>query len=214
MRAKNTTHDQQTIQAFTRFKVLTFTELSTQLHLSVATVRRRLKEWEALSSYNHSGRYYTLPSIPQFNKQGLWKYQGAFFSKYGTLKNTVIHLVRISKNGLSNGDLEEILEVNPNSYLPQCKQLAGVKREKHRREVVYFSSEEEVCRRQKQKRFPPEPTAAKLPPDAIGIIVMVQLVKHPGSTPEQLSATLQRKGYEIGAKMIENLFEHHGLKKN
>ncbi len=214
MRPKNITHDQQTIEAFTRRKVLTFTELCAQLHLSVATVRRRLKEWEALSSYNQSGRYYTLPSIPHFNKKGLWKYQGAFFSKYGTLKNTVIHLVRISKSGLSNSELEEILEVNPNSYLPQCKELAGVKRERHRRKVVYFSSEEEVCRRQKQNRFPLQPTAAKLPPDAIGIIVMVQLVKQPGSTPEQLSEMLRREGYEIGAKMIEHLFEHHGIKKN
>lgn len=213
MRPRKTERNQQTINAFKQHKVLTFGAVSSLLQLSVATVRRRLKEWGALSSYNKSGQYYTLPSIPEFNKQGLWKYEGAFFSKHGTLKNTVIHLVQISQRGLSNSELQEILGINPNSYLPQCEQLAGVRREKHKRQVVYFSSDEEVCRRQKQNRFPPEPTALKLPPDAIAIIVLVELVKHPGSTPEQLSQMLQREGYKIDADMIDNLFEHHGLKK-
>ena len=214
MRPKNTVHDQQTIEEFKLNKVLTISDLCSQLHMSIATVRRRLKEWEALSSYNRSGRYYTLRSIPQFSKQGLWKYRGAFFSKHGTLKNTVIHLVQISNSGLSNAELEAILGVNPNSYLPQCKQLEGLRREKHHREVVYFASEHRQYLRQKRNRIPPEPTATKLPPDAIGIIVLVHLVKNPGSTPEELAYMLERDGYRIELVLIENLFEYHGLKKN
>ena len=177
-------------------------------------MRRRLKDWDALSSYNFSGRYYTLHSIPEFNKKGLWKHQGIFFSKHGTLKNTIIHLVQISKKGLSNSELEGILGINPNSYLPQYKQIMGVKREKHKREVVYFSADEELYRWQKQNRFPPKPTSLKLPPDALSIIVLVKLVKNPNSTPTELSKVLRRDGYEIDALMIENLFEYHGLKKN
>jgi hypothetical protein len=214
MRPRKTEHDQETINAFKQQKVLTIAALCTLLHFSIATVRRRLKEWGALSSYNYSGRYYTLPSIPEFNKKGLWRYQGIFFSRHGTLKNTVIHLVQISKRGLSNSELQEILGINPNSYLPQYKQLAGVKREKHKRHVVYFSADEELYRRQKHNRFPPEPTAVKLPPDALGIIVLVELVKNPNSTPEELSNRLRRSGYQIDVHMIENLFEYHGLKKN
>ena len=213
MRPRKTERDQQTINAFKQHKVLTFVALCLILQLSIATVRRRLKEWGALSSYNKSGQYYTLPLIPEFNKQGLWKHEGVFFSKHGTLKNTVIHLVQISKRGLSNSELEEILGVNPNSYLPQCKQLAGVRREKHNRQVVYFAADKELYKQQKQNRFPPEPTALKLPPDAITIIVLVELAKHPGSTPEQLSEMLRREGYKINADMIDNLLEHHGLKK-
>jgi hypothetical protein len=181
----------------------------------VATVRRRLKEWGTLSSYNNSGRYYTLPSIPKFNKKGLWRYKEAFFSKHGTLKNTVIHLVQISHKGLSNSELEEILGINPNSYLPQCKQLEGVKREKHNRQVIYFSVDENLYKQQKRNRFPPEPTTLKLPPDAISIIVLVKLIKHPNSTPVGLADMLKQEGYEIDTVIIENLLKHHGLiKKN
>ena len=213
MRPRKTEHHQEALNAFTMHKVLTIIALCSLLQLSIASVRRRLKEWETLSSYNKSGQYYTLPCIPAFNKQGIWKHECAFFSKHGTLKNTIIHLVQISKSGLSNSEIEEITGVNPNSYLPQYQQLPGVRKEKYHRQVVYFSADKELYERQRQKRFPPEPTALKLPPDAIGIIVLVELVKHPGSTAEQLSEMLRREGHEISPDLIKNLFEHHGLKK-
>jgi len=213
MRPRKTEHERETIDAFKQNKILTISVLCALLRFSVPTVRRRLKEWRALSSYNYSGGYYTLPSIPEFDKKGLWKYQGAFFSKHGTLKNTVIHLVEISSGGLSNSELEKILGVNPNSSLPQCKELAGIKKEKHNRQVVYFSAEEQMYRRQKHNRFPPEPTTRKLPSDALSIIILVELVKNPRSTPEQLSDMLRREGYQIDGALIENLLEKHGLNK-
>ena len=185
MRPRKTDRNQQTINAFKQQKVLTFAALCVLLQLSGATVRRRLKEWKALSSYNQGGQYYTLPSIPEFNKQGLWKHDDAFFSKQGTMKDTVVHLVQIAKRGLSNSELEEILGTNPNSYLPQCKVLSGVRREKHKRQVVYFSADEEVYHAQVKKRSPPEPAALKLPPDAMSIIILVELIKHPNSLPEE-----------------------------
>lgn len=214
MRPRKIEHNQQTIDVFKQHKILTFVEVCSLLQLSRATVRRRLKEWKVLSSYNKSGQYYTLPLIPEFNKQGLWKHEGAFFSKHGTMKNTVIHLVQISKRGLSSSELEGILGINPNSYLPQCKQLEGVRKEKHKREVVYFSSDDAVYQWQKEKRFPPDGAALKLPPDAISIIILVSLIKNPNSTPAELSEILRQTGYEIDTQGIENLFEHHGLKKN
>jgi hypothetical protein len=213
MRPRKTEHERQTLSAFKLRKVLTIGELCALLRVSVPTVRRRLKEWRALSSYNGSGRYHTLPLIPAFDKRGLWSYHGAFFSKHGTLKNTVIHLVRISDKGLSNAELEGILGLNPNSSLPQCKELRGLRREKDKRQVLYFCAEEEVYRRQRGARFPPEPTALKLPPDALGIIILVELVKNPRSTTQRLSARLRSQGYPIEEALIENLLEHHGLSK-
>jgi len=213
MRPRKTEHERQTLSAFKLRKVLAITQLCALLRLSVPTVRRRLKEWRALSSYNASGRYYTLPSIPAFDKKGLWRYHGAFFSKHGTLKNTVIHLVRIGQRGLSNAELEGILGLNPNSSLPQCKELRGLRKEKHKRQVLYFSADEEVYRRQRRTRFPPEPTAPKLPPDALGVIILVELVKNPRSTTQQLSAMIRSRGYRIEEALIESLLEHHGLSK-
>ena len=40
------------------------------------------------SSYTHTGRYYTLVSVPEFDADGLWRYQGIGFSRDGTLTST------------------------------------------------------------------------------------------------------------------------------
>ena len=213
MRPRITRHEPEVFGAFKRLKVLTIPQICSLLHCSIATVKRRLKEWKALSSYNKSGRFHTLASIPQFNKKGLWKHQGAFFSKHGTVKNTVIHLVGISRRGLSNAELTQILGINLNSYLPQYRELPGIKREKQRRQVVYYSADEQVYRRQKQTRYPPEPTAAKLPPDALSVVILVELIKHPKRTPTELSAILRREGYTVDAHTIEDLLAHQGLVK-
>ncbi|MDD4109667.1 MAG: hypothetical protein PHH93_13205, partial [Prolixibacteraceae bacterium] len=55
-------------------KVLTIRELIKRMMLSEITVRRRLKESGALTSYNKNGKYYTLPHIPVFDSYGLWNY--------------------------------------------------------------------------------------------------------------------------------------------
>ena len=50
---------------------------------------RRLSSLGYLSSYTHTGRFYTLVSIPAFDADGLWRYEGIGFSRDGTLKATV-----------------------------------------------------------------------------------------------------------------------------
>jgi hypothetical protein len=81
------------------------------------TARRRLKAWRAYTSYNRNGRYYTLPEIAQFDDMGLWRHQGAFFSKHGNLKQTLVHLVVHSVQGLSGAEFGEILGLQPRSFL-------------------------------------------------------------------------------------------------
>ena len=201
------------LSTFREKKILTIEELSELLHCSNITSRRRLKQWRALTSYNQNNRYYTLPDIPVFTQMGLWYHRGVFFSKYGTCKQTVIHFVNISENGLSNTELAEKLGENPNSLLAHFKEIPGIKRERHGRDIVYFSSSEDVYIRQKRNRFPPEPTAGELPPDADAIIILVELIHHPQMSIDELSAQLQRKGHAIETGNITTLFKKHGIDK-
>ena len=213
MRPRKTQHETDALSTFRLKKVITIKELSEILQCSFSTTRRRLKEWKALTSYNKSGSYYTLPGIPEFSKRGLWNYRGVFFSKHGTFKNTIIHFVRTSEKGLSNSEIEKILGVNPNSFIPQYRDVAELKRERYKREVVYFSSEEEVYKLQKERRFPGEPSAAKLLPDAITIEVLVELVRNPGISIEELLSRVNKKGYEIAASTVGSLLEYHNIPK-
>jgi hypothetical protein len=205
--------EEMVLSAFREKKILTIDELSELQSCSDITSRRRLKVWKAFTSYNKNNRYYTLPSIPAFNKKGLWHYRGVSFSKHGTCKATVVYLVQHSEHGLSNTELSEILGENPNSLLAHYKTIPGITKESHGRDVVYFSAEKETYRRQKRNRFPPCPAANELPPDAQAIIILVELIHHPEMGIDELAARLAKKGTTIKAESITALFKKHGIDK-
>lgn len=213
MRLRNIQIEQETLNTFIQNKVMTITELTLFLKCSKTTARRRLKEWGVYTSYNKNGRYYTLPSTPQFSKKGLWKYQGIFFSKHGTLINTIIHFVKDSEKGLSNLELAEIIGINPHSFMPQFKELSELKSEKYGRQVVYYSSEEQVYESQKEKRFPPEPPTLKLPSDVDSIAILVERIRNPKSSIHELSKILTQRGHNILEEAIRSLLHYHRLLK-
>lgn len=213
MKIRNTLLDQQALGSFALKKVLTVTDLTDILKCSLITVRRRLKEWDACTSYNKNGRYYTLGSIPVFNKNGIWCYRDIYFSRYGTLKNTVIALAAKSERGLNHAELQEIIGLNPKCFMARFKELAGVRKEKHNNQIIYFAGVPDTYEAQKRCRFPPEPSAAKLPPDATAIIILVELMHHPEMSIGELAAQLQHKGHAIEAGAISALFSRYGIDK-
>ena len=201
------------IAKFQERKVLTLDEISQLLRCSAVTSRRRLKQWRAFTSYNQNNRFYTLPSIPSFDAHGLWHYRGVSFSRYGTCKQTVIHFVHRSQQGLSNTELGTMLGENPNSLMAHFKEIPGITRERHGRDVVYFSSDEQVYRRWRRNRFPPASSSTGLSPDARSIVILVERIQHPRMSVDELAAQLRRKGHEVGAADIEALFERYQIDK-
>ena len=104
-------------RAFRTRMILTLGEVAELIHSTVHTARRRLKEWGALTSYNQNGRYYTLPEVPEFDANGLWRMREVYFSRYGNLKQTVIELVHRSEAGLDAGEMRSLLGLEPRSFL-------------------------------------------------------------------------------------------------
>ncbi len=94
------------------------------------TVIRKLKKLFYLSSYSHRGKYYTLYSIAEFDDSGLWSFEPAMFSKHGTLVNTVKVFVDESEDGLSAGELEGLLKVDPKESLWKLFKKTEVHRDK------------------------------------------------------------------------------------
>jgi len=200
------------LKRFRRVKVLTIDELVDLLKSSVITARRRLKKWEALTSFNHNGRYYTLPKIPQFDNHGIWKYQTVLFSKYGNLKQTILELVRRSEVGLSAREVAQIVKIPSNSSIfSQLQRISGIKREKHQGHFVYFSDEPAAYQRQKSALD--RPKAAALPSDEEAVLILVQYIKHPHIGMEELSERVAREGKQIDPSVIQSFLEHHDLLK-
>lgn len=201
------------IKTIHRIKVLTIDELSNMLASSVITARRYLKRWKALSSFNHNGRYYTLPGIPRFDHHGIWRYQTILFSKYGNLKQTMIHLVSQSESGLSAREIAQIVGLPSNSSLfSRLQDLSGIRREKHQGRFVYFSDEHQRYQEQKSVFYRPQ-SMGRLPSDEEAILILVQYIKHPHLGIEGISEKLAHQGKIIAPSVIGSFLHHHDLLK-
>jgi len=193
-------------------KVFDFPMLLFLLNCSVRTGRSMLQKWRAHTSYNKNGQYYALPDVPRFDENGLWWHKGAYFSKYGTLKNTVIHLVGASSAGLSGEQIGELVGLDPRSFLHHFRDTPGMQRRKHQGVYVYFS--DGVARFEEQLRARLEAIASDADlSDADAVVILVVLIKHYGIEPESIALLPEVKAKGISAAAIQRFVERHDLKK-
>lgn len=203
------------IRSFKKEKILTVVLLASWLSCSVATARRRLKAWRAYTSYNHNGRYYTLPQIAEFDDNGLWRYQGVFFSKHGNLKQTLVHLLTRSRQGLSGFELGELLGLQPRSFLSHFRDHPALYRENLRGRWIWFAADPEIRDKQKQARLAQAIGGGRprMPSDMEAVTILVDLIHHPNSGLEQIARRLKRKGLDLDVAAIRRLLVHHDLLK-
>ncbi len=191
-------------------KIMTIDALSTLLNSSVKTARRRLKLWNAYTSYNENARYYTLPGIPEFDAHGLWIYNQVRFSQYGNLTDTIVHVVKQSTCGLDAAELADMLGMSVRALLTSLQKHPDVKREKIQGRFVYFSAIEKDYTNQKDSRSGMA-RSIQLPSDIEAIAILLETIKKPQLSVEELSLALQDKNYRISPQSIQHLFSYHGL---
>jgi len=188
--------------------------LAAWLSCSIATARRRLKAWRAYTSYNHNGRYYTLPEIADFDPNGLWRYQGVFFSKQGNLKQTLVHLITHSAQGLSGAELGELLGLQPRSFLSHFRDHPALYRENVMGRWIWFAADPKKRAEQQQTRLARAVAkGSRMPTDREAVMILVDLIQHPDSGLEQVARRLKPKGLDIDVDAIRQLLEHHDLLK-
>jgi hypothetical protein len=197
-------------KAFRRRKVLTLGEVAELIGRSIHTVRRRLKEWRAHTSYNQNGRYYALPDVPEFNGDGLWRWRGVFFSRYGNLKQTVAELVRHSQAGLDAGEMRSLLGLEPRSFLSAFADHPQLKREKTRGRFVYYCAEPSIYAQQQQHRAALSAKGRQATP-AEAIAILVEKIRHPQLSNEDLSGRLRKQNLFVEPGIIQDLFTRHSL---
>lgn len=193
-------------------KVFDFPMLLLFLNCSVRSGRSRLKQWQAHSSYNKSGQYYALPDVPRFNEDGLWWYRGAYFSKYGTLKNTVVHLIGVSPAGLTGEQIGKLVGLDSRSFLHHFRDVPGIQREKHLGVYVYFSDNEVKYSEQVANRLESIALGEAIS-DADAIVILVALIKHSDITANYLASLPEVSERKLKATAIENYLRQHGLPK-
>jgi hypothetical protein len=141
---------QPLLNLFQRLRALTMTEMKAALGTRVdMTVFRKLATLDYLTSYSHRGSYYTLPAIPRFDAQDLWRARGAWFSRHGTLLNAAQAAVKEAPAGYVASELEARLHVPVKDALLQLALAGRIAR--HDFHGLYLYTAKDRIRRQQQR---------------------------------------------------------------
>jgi hypothetical protein len=133
-------HSQTLETLFDQEKVLTLDAMKKVLGTRVKmTVFRKLKSLSYRASYSHAGKYYTLDEIAKYDHHGLWNYRQVYFSKYGSLLNTVEALVSASEAGYFAHELQDLVQVRVHAPLLKLISSGHLRRESLAQGYLYLS---------------------------------------------------------------------------
>lgn len=202
---------------FKKKRVARLVEIYTALQTtSRMSVFRRLRELEYLSSYSHGGRFYTLPSIAHFDTQGLWRYEDIGFSRFGTLKDTLIPLIDLSIAGKIHEELERQLGIRVHNSLLDLVRCAKISREATAGQYVYLSIDPDRAQQQLACRHEQRADRVQdLLPDGMVIEVLAEIIRANTVDIDEptILARLVARGIDISAAQLSQVCTRLALKK-
>lgn len=208
---KSDSKKSQMIHLFNLQKCLTLKYLSTSLNYSGRSAQRLLKKIGYYTSFTHNGKWYTLESIPVFDNNGLWFYQGIGFSIYRNLNATIRCLIDDSSKGLTVVDLSTTLSTSCSPVLNRLYKTNKIDRVKINRGFVYLSIDHTIKSRQvacleKSHNF-------QRISDAYTITILIEFIRNPNRSFEELASYLNEKRIFCSADTIKRIFISFGLEK-
>ncbi len=200
---------------FHRRKCWTLDQLAEALEYALISVRRFLKQIGYFRSYTHNGKWYTLRGSPDFDRDGFWHHKGIGFSKHGNLTTTIDYLVGRSPAGLSASELTQKLQHPCHAVLTQLHKAGRLDRVQLAGQFRYLASDPQLNGPQREHARlvqPPGPTTSLSTQSALW--VLVEYIKNPGLSFEQIAAGLQeRRKVALAPESIQRFFQEHDLKK-
>lgn len=193
----------------------TIKQLHEKMDYSAISIRRFLKQVGYYSSFTHNSKWYTLHSIANFDKNGLWFYEDIGFSKHGNLKQTIVYFIDKSPQGLSANELEALLSTPLLAILNHIYKSGAIERIKDKSKFVYISS---AARKKKRQLMRLEAkTVIDSEPQKLNahsaVYVLVEYIQNPQATFDELSKAVAKKQVIAKPKAIARFFEEHDLKK-
>ena len=205
----------QLAELFKQQKCYRIDELSRRLNYSLISIRRFLKVIGYYSSFTHNSKWYTLRSIPSFDKNGIWFYQDIGFCRHGNLNQTIGRFIDKSFQGLTAKDLFNILSVPCHPVLNQMYKKKKIDRFNTPKGFIYLSVSESKKRLQLnrlQVLTPPKKIERFNPQTAV--YVLVEFIKNPKASFFELSVAVEKKGVKASQQAVAQLFKDYDLKKN
>jgi hypothetical protein len=199
---------------FRRTPVVDLDELRRTLgRASRTTVFRALRPLGYLTSYSHTGRYYTLRRIPRFDAHGLWWYHEIGFSVHGTLRRTLTHLIHSSAAGQTHEELYRLVHLRAYDTLRRLVGAQAVVRRAWQDASVYLSASPEVASTQWARRQALVPPVALALDSAQVVDVLVDVIHHPHDEAAAVARRLRAAGHPVPTEQVEAVFSRYDLKK-
>ena len=180
---------------------------------------RDLKKIELLTSYSHAGQYHALKSMVKFNPNGLWFYEQISFSKYGTLKNTLVQIISNSPAGMTHKELKTLLRIqvqNPLTHLIKTHLLQ--RRSLADQVFVYLDHDDSAAQAQWQKRLELNEKALSvtLPSETIVIDILLEIIRGHERIfdEEKLISNLKQRGINVQQTQLTVVLTYYDIKKN
>ena len=192
-----------------------FKTLQTDSRMSVF---RRLSLLGYLSSYSHAGRYYTILEVPAFDQDGLWRCRGVCFSRLGSLKSTVEHVVEVSAAGQVHSELYLRLGVRVHNTLLDLVESERIRREPLGEHYLYVSAKRRVAKAQiARRREEMQAVAVRWTgaPSQVVVDVLLEAIHGAGVEPDApaIALGLAGRGTRVSVEQVDAILEAHGLKK-
>lgn len=150
---KNALGSEALLTALKTKKIMPMAELKNTLGSQCRmTVFRKMGELDYITSYSHSGRYYSLKRIARYNRHGIWSCQSAMFSKVRTLKKTIAFQIDNSKKGFFASELRKILKVKVEDVLLELVKNKTISRKKMSGIFIYYSAVSNLKEKQELTR--------------------------------------------------------------
>jgi hypothetical protein len=153
---------------FEKHIIATMKQLKNTLKTKIdMTVYRKLKQLSYHTSYSHQGKYYTLDELVTFNEQGLFRYDVARFSKYGTLLQTIKIFIEQSLQGYTMAELRDLLGVAVKEPLLILYKTKQINREEIAARYIYFSTNPSIQRQQQLRRLETKPRLSTIESEVV-----------------------------------------------
>ncbi len=180
------------------------------------TVFRRMRKLGYLSSYSHSGRYYTLEDIPTFDERGLWFQGDIGFSRAGTLKQTVAVQVEQAPEGRMHRELERLLRVRVHNTLLALVRQGRIGRERLQRKYLYVSADSDRAAEQLAGRHELVALLAEIhrvltDEEVVEVLVEALRAAPEIPTPDLVSQRLRARDVYLEPRLVQQVYESHGL---
>lgn len=209
----------QLTQLFQNHRIMTLKQLQASVGRSRRTLFRDLSKVPSLSSYTHSGQYYTLESIAKFNSDGLWFFQGVGFSQHRTLKVTLIHKIHESQAGYMHQEISQLLRIRVHDTLRALVQSKKIQRQSLPNNVyVYLSADEQQAKQQLKQRMAVQGVGlVHLPSTDTRIEILAETIRYYLRVEvdvEKLMPGLRHRGAQVSSEDIEAVLAFYEIKKN